>query len=368
MKYFPALIALILSCSCTIAKEITMRDSQGMTCYVYLPDPIDPDKTYQVVVGVHGAKGKGNGAAGLKSWANRGDVIVLGPSFNTSNDDPYQYAGGVHDSKLVRLFKEVGKTYKIREKMFLHGFSGGSQFVHRFAMNKPKYVCGVSAHSGGTWASDGYGKIKSSAKNIPFAISCGENDTKKSFSVAPLGRLAWYKKFAKAIDRRKYCYIGNTWPNQGHGMSSGAKNLLQQCFQLATGLPGASATQKVSISPEWKNLDNIPKFAQNTEEKTDNNKTPTSAGNSTIQPQQLARITRAAFAQADKKIIDDNKLITFLEKYPATLWKEQEGSTKLLEQCTAAAKRWRKKAIQAGKFKGNVEAKFDKFTAGLEVE
>ena len=50
--------------------------------------------------------------------------------------------------------------------MFLHGFSAGSQFVHRFAMNHSKRVCGVSAHSGGTWATDDYGKISAEWKNL----------------------------------------------------------------------------------------------------------------------------------------------------------------------------------------------------------
>jgi hypothetical protein len=50
----------------------------------------------------------------------------------------------------------------------LHGFSGGSQFTHRFAMLHPKLVCGVSAHSGSTWATDGYGEFSLMYFVCPF--------------------------------------------------------------------------------------------------------------------------------------------------------------------------------------------------------
>jgi predicted peptidase len=61
-------------CAHAFAAETVIKDKQGMDCHVYTPDPVVPAKTYQLVVGVHGAGGKGNGAAGMKGWANRGDV------------------------------------------------------------------------------------------------------------------------------------------------------------------------------------------------------------------------------------------------------------------------------------------------------
>lgn len=237
------------------AESKVIIDSEGMKCHVYLPQKIDPSVTYQLLVGVHGYRGNGNNAAGLSKWAERGDVIVIGPSFK----DSYQMGNEKHAKKLIKLFKLLSKEYKLKEKMFLHGHSGGSQFAHRFAMNNPRSVCGISAHSGGSWATDGVGEINRRARKIPFAISCGEKDTQLSVPSARFSRLAWYKRFRDEIDKQKFCYIGGVWPGVGHSMSPQAMNLMRQCFQISTGLPGGNAGEKVEISEEWKNLDKISK-------------------------------------------------------------------------------------------------------------
>lgn len=333
-----------------------------MDCFVYTPDPIDPAKTYQLVVGVHGAGGKGNGAASMKGWAQRGDVIVIGPSFESKGERPYQNGDGIHAEKLIDLFETLKKTYKLRDKMFLHGFSGGCQFAHRFTMLNSKVVCGVSAHSGGTWATDNYGVIDTKAKDIPFAISCGEKDTGFAFGGAPYGRLDWYKRFEKEMDDKKFCYIGGTWPDVGHNISPGAWDLAKQCFQLATGLPGESATEEVVISDAWKNLDNLPKKPRST--------TPTSkpATSSKVTQAEVDKMVPAAFKKADSEKIPDDSLIVFMKKYPPAMWKDKPGSEKLLEQCMTAAKAWQAAAKEKNMWNDSLKQQFSQFTAGLDLK
>ena len=356
MKTFDSvIISFGLTLAASSAGEQVIKDSQGMDCHVYTPDTINPEMIYQLVVGVHGAGGNGKGAAGMAGWARRGDVIVIGPSFVARGERPYQNGDGVHAEKLVDLFGGLKKQYKLRDKMFLHGFSGGSQFVHRFAMNYPKYVCGVSAHSGGTWATDNYGQISSSAKKIPFAISCGESDTGKAGGGFPFNRLEWFGRFRHEIDKKGFCYIGGTWPGVGHRMSPGAWSYAKQCFQLATGLPGESATEEVEISGGWKNLDAIPKVAR-----------PATPASPPV-PAMPEKIARAAFTRADAGTIPDEKLVIFMRKYPPALWKDKPGSKKLLGQCVDAAKRW---FDAAGGDKMSPSAKRDlgRFAAGLEIQ
>ncbi|MCH7226493.1 hypothetical protein [Haloferula sp. A504] len=360
MKSVSVLVTIValIAWPCRAGEEVIV-DDQGMDCHVYTPADLDPGKTYQLLVGVHGAGGKGNGAAGLKGWAERGDVIVIGPSFETKGQRPYQNGDGPHAGKLIKLFKQLGEKYPLREKMFLHGFSGGSQFVHRFAMLHPEYVCGVSAHSGGSWATDGFGSISTRAKKIPFAISCGEKDTAMSFQGAKFNRLDWYKRFRDEIDQKGFCHIGGIWPDVGHRISPGVWDLMRQCFQLATGLPGQSATETVAISEGWKNLDEIPEH-----EATDGGP---AAAVPYVDPAKLAQVTKAAFAKADEGEIPDSKLVSFMEQYPPVLWKDQPGAGKLLEQCGRAAARWKEAATKAGRFEGEVRRRFERFSNGLDT-
>ncbi|MES2982874.1 MAG: hypothetical protein V4727_11220 [Verrucomicrobiota bacterium] len=353
---------IILAAICyarLFAAESVIKDSQDMDCFIYTPDVIDPAKTYQLVVGVHGAGGKGNGAAKMKDWAQRGDVIVIGPSFISKGDRPYQNGDGVHAEKLIALFETLKKTYKLRDQMFLHGFSGGSQFTHRFTMLNPQYVCGVSSHSGGSWATDNYGQINAKAKKIPFAISCGEKDTGKSFDTAPYTRLQWHERFREEIDKQGFCYISATWPDVGHGMSDGAWDLARQCFQLATGLPGASATEPVVISDAWKNLDEIPK--QSTA-------APKPSASNNVSQAEVDKMVPAAFKKADTEKIPDDLLIGFMKKYPPAMWKDKPGSAKLLEQCTAAANAWQAAAKGKNMWNDSLKQQFSQFTAGLDLK
>lgn len=361
MKPVFAFIGLsVICCAHAFAAENIIKDSQDMECFVYTPDVIDPAVTYQLVVGVHGAGGKGGGAAGMKNWANRGDVIVIGPSFETKGDRPYQNGDGVHAEKLIELFKILKKTYKLHDQMFLYGFSGGSQFTHRFTMLNPKVVCGVSAHSGGSWATDHYGEITTAAKKIPFAISCGENDTAKSFPQAPFTRLEWYGRFRDEMDKKDFCYIGGTWPGVGHSASAGVWDFTKQCFQLATGLPGESATEQVVISDRWKNLDKIPK------------KSPTSKTTpkhlSNVRPADVDKMALAAFKKADTEKVPDELLVGFMKKYPPVSWKDKPGSTKLLEQCKGAAELWYQAAKAKNRLSPAMKEDFARFSEGLDLK
>lgn len=358
MKSFASIIiASAFAIPSAFAGETVIKDAEGMDCFVYTPDPIVPGTTYQLVVGVHGAGGKGNGAAGMKDWAKRGDVIVIGPSFVSNGERPYQNGDGIHAEKLIGLFETLRKEHKLRDKMFLHGFSGGSQFVHRFTMLNPKYVCGVSAHSGGTWATDHYGEISSSARKIPFAISCGEKDTGKAFPESPYTRMEWFGRFRDEIDKKRFPHIAASWPEVGHNISPGAWDFAKQCFQLATGLPGESATQEVTISDAWKNIEHLKKSA------------PAASAPSAPSTNQaeLEKMAKAAFAKADTEEIPDDKLLTFMRKYPPNLWKDKPGSASLLKQCERAASASYQAAKAKGLWQGAAKEEFKRYTQGLEI-
>ena len=90
---------------------------------VFSPDTIDADKTYTLVLGVHGYRGKGKGAGGMAGWAKQHDVIVLGPTYDSNG---YQYLQKGSDEQTLGLIKGLRKEFKLHGKIFVTGFSGGA--------------------------------------------------------------------------------------------------------------------------------------------------------------------------------------------------------------------------------------------------
>ena len=204
--------------------------------FVQLPENFDPDKKYWLFVLVHGHRGNGEKTiGGYRKYAfAQTECITVAPSFpwDPKMGGYYQTLGGNSDKQLISIFQTLGKKYKLHDRMLLYGFSGGSQFTHRFAMKHHKYVLACSSHSGGSW-----GKVSSSAGYIPFAISCGEMDTKKSVSSSPMGRLEWYRSFRKDMLKSKMFFTDSVRAGEGHGGGPWTRSSTETLFQLAsTGL------------------------------------------------------------------------------------------------------------------------------------
>lgn len=228
------LCVVLLPSNKLFAKEIQGKDAQGRDYWVYTPDEIEPDKAYTLVVGVHGYRGKGKGAGGYANWVNKRDVIVLGATYDS---DGYQYLQKGSDEQTLGLVKMLRKQYKLNKKIFIAGFSGGSQYAHRFAMKYPALVAGCAAHSGGTWATGDYAdraKPNPKARGVLFVISCGEKDTGKSFNEAPMGRLEWAKKYDAMLGKGGFIYDARFWPNVGHQQAQGARQQTEDCFIAST--------------------------------------------------------------------------------------------------------------------------------------
>ena len=210
------------------AKEEIIKDSEDMKCYIYSPDAIKPGKTYQLVVGVHGAHGHGKNAAGLASWAEKLDCIVIGPSFQ----DGYQGSPPKDVRKLKKLTKTMHSKFKLEKKIFLFGHSGGAQFAHRFTFNEPNMVLCCVATSAGSWATGGkFGSINTRAKNIPFYIGCGDKDTELSVKGYPYNRINWFKKFATELKKKKFKVTAKVFKGKKHGLGKEGKKFATEAYQ-----------------------------------------------------------------------------------------------------------------------------------------
>jgi pimeloyl-ACP methyl ester carboxylesterase len=223
----------LLSLSRVMAVQVIKETgSYGRDYYLFLPDKIDPGRTYWLVVEVGGFQGatvgtRANEKSGVSRWVSRGNCIGISPSFPNG----YQVLLENTDVQLINIFHTIQDRYQLHKKLFLYGHSGGAQFAHRFTLKHPDLVAGCCATSGGSWADE----LPSSASDIPIAVSCGENDTALSTSSSPMNRIDWAKKFSKQLDDRHFFYKSSYWPNVGHeGNSQGNHYLTDEAFSLGT--------------------------------------------------------------------------------------------------------------------------------------
>ncbi len=233
-------LSLILAAPCFAAsntREVKRTCQLKRDYYLYLPKTLDKNRTYRLVVAVHGYGGRPRGALGMAGWAERGDCIVVAPQFPNQG---YQYLYKQAGEQLVQIFEDLQKEIKLYPKMFLWGHSGGGQYTHRFALKYPNLVAGCSSHAAGTWLTGDYPPANQDVKPSPkansviFAIHCGMKDTGKSFSQCPMGRMDWAKKFAGVLYDKGFVYKEFYHPDIGHGVSAKARSLTTECYYLST--------------------------------------------------------------------------------------------------------------------------------------
>ncbi len=209
--------------------------SQARDYWLGFPHGYDEKKTYWLVVAVHGAGGNGDSMKGYSFPGPRDDYIVVAPSFPDGKQEGYyQLLQGNSDVQLIKLFQELKGKYRLHDQLFLYGFSGGSQYSHRFTMTHPAIVVGCSAHSGGSWGPE----INKKAMGIPLFFSCGLDDTSPSVPGA-LPRIEEAEKYFTQIQASGMLAKQRYWQGIEHspGPQGGKVTiglLTAECYELAT--------------------------------------------------------------------------------------------------------------------------------------
>ena len=116
-------------------------------------------------------------------------------------------------------------------------------------MAHPNLVAGCAAHSGGTWGTGDYDDAvpNPAARSVLFVISCGMNDTGKSFGEAPLGRLEWAQRYATMLEDGGFLFDAQWFEGVGHNYSGGARQMTRDCFVASTQLLPELAEQSDAI-------------------------------------------------------------------------------------------------------------------------
>jgi len=128
------------------------RYDQRFSYCLHVPEDLGPDTP--VVVVVHGTERNFLLYRDhLQPFADEHGVVVLAPLFPAGIIDPgdlhnykfLDYQGIRYDQVLLSMVDEVAQRYPVDAgKVYLHGFSGGGQFAHRFFYLHPDRLAGVS--------------------------------------------------------------------------------------------------------------------------------------------------------------------------------------------------------------------------------
>jgi poly(3-hydroxybutyrate) depolymerase len=129
------------------------RCDQRFSYCLYVPESVGPEKAPLVVV-QHGTERNFLLYRDhLAPFAEEHGAVVLAPLFPAGIVDPddlhnfkfIEYQGIRYDEVLLAMVEEVAARYPVdADAFYLHGFSGGGQFAHRFLYLRPERLAGVS--------------------------------------------------------------------------------------------------------------------------------------------------------------------------------------------------------------------------------
>lgn len=133
--------------------EASRTRGSPLDYFLFVPAGASPD--LPLLVAIHGISRNAREQAALFSpLATRNGFSVLAPRFDEDEYRDYQRLGRPGrgrraDAALDSLLAELQRTGVASREIFLFGYSGGGQFVHRYGMAHPERVRGVIVAAAG---------------------------------------------------------------------------------------------------------------------------------------------------------------------------------------------------------------------------
>lgn len=176
------------------------------TYQLYVPKGYDPQKSYPLVVLLHGA-GR-TGVSVVEKWkplADQAGLILMGPT----NPNNYWPINAEETNILIWMVQDVAKDVNIDgSRLYLFGHSSGGHFASYFPISRPYFFTAVSVHAGFNNKVGGK-TAKNLPQKTPIAFFAGQYD-----NVIPAANvLGTAKDFAKnGHDTLFVEYVGhNHW-------------------------------------------------------------------------------------------------------------------------------------------------------------
>ncbi|MCB1777775.1 MAG: alpha/beta hydrolase [Candidatus Competibacteraceae bacterium] len=130
-----------------------LKTDPAQTYYLYVPPGISGNAPVLVVV--HGvSRNAEEQARRFRRLARQYGVVLVAPLFPTDRFADYQRLGLTgqgerSDQALQAIVAEARQQTGVTGRLYLFGYSGGGQFVHRYAMAHPEQVAAVAIGAAG---------------------------------------------------------------------------------------------------------------------------------------------------------------------------------------------------------------------------
>jgi hypothetical protein len=164
-------------------------------------------------------------------FADRHGLFLVAPQFLALFDDrmntflnPQEWSG----ESTLQVVDQLAAQYRVdKNKLLLHGYGGGGDFVNRFARWAPDRVAAASSHSTVGWdyyeVTPGLHPLGDLGK-VAQLITCGEED---SFPVNSDDRLNRGIQYCTALKGSRCPFIWKAWPDTAYEINPDMERLAQ---------------------------------------------------------------------------------------------------------------------------------------------
>lgn len=166
-----------------------LHENKKQRYYLYVPTHVK--NSVPLMVSVHGiSRNARTHARCFAHFAEHYGVIILAPLFDKKSYPSYQrlgIKGERPDIALQQMIKEVTSLTGVDNKnIYLFGYSGGGQFVHRFAMAYPHNIAAIAIGAAGWYT------FPSANQRFPYGIGCHHKLPDLSFQLDEFLRIPTY--------------------------------------------------------------------------------------------------------------------------------------------------------------------------------